>query len=84
MKIKSNIAISDSGFLLNPSSGESFSLNPMGVMILKMVKEGKSLQEMSTEISQDYDVNQSILERDIEDFKGTLMQHGILEKGEDD
>ncbi len=84
MRIKSNIAISDSGFLLNPATGESFSLNPMGVAILKMVKDGKSLEEMTQEISQDFDVSLSILERDIEDFKGTLTQYGILENSKND
>ena len=30
MKIKTNIALSDSGFLFNPSTGDSYSVNPIG------------------------------------------------------
>ena len=41
MKLKKNIAISESGFVFDPTSGESFSLNPIAIEILNMLKEGK-------------------------------------------
>ena len=41
MKIKKNIAISDSGFIFNPSTGESFTVNPIGVEIITLLKEDK-------------------------------------------
>jgi len=41
MNIKKNIALSDSGFIFNPSTGESFSMNPIGLEIITMLKEGK-------------------------------------------
>ena len=40
MKIKKNIAISDSGFIFNPDTGESFTANPIGLEILSMLKDG--------------------------------------------
>ena len=46
MKIKKNIAVSDSGFIFNPDTGESFTANPIGLEILDMVKEGMEFEEV--------------------------------------
>ena len=37
MKIKKNIALSDTGFVFNPGNGDSFSVNPIGLEILKIL-----------------------------------------------
>ena len=41
MRLKKNIAISESGFVFDPDSGDSYSMNPIGLEILTMMKEGK-------------------------------------------
>ena len=79
MKINKNIAISDSGFLLNPTTGESFSLNPMGTKILNMVKNEKSYSEIEKEIMGEYDVTQSMFDKDYQDFVGIMKQYNLLE-----
>jgi len=38
MKLKNNIAISETGFVFDPNSGDSYSLNTIGKEILEMVK----------------------------------------------
>jgi hypothetical protein len=43
MRIKKNIAISESGFIFNPAVGDSYSTNPIGAEIIKMLKESKSV-----------------------------------------
>ncbi len=83
-KIKSNIAVSDSGFLLNPSTGESFSLNPMGVKMIKMMNEGKDFSEIEQEIMKEYDVSSSMFDKDFQDFIGVLKQYNLLEPEKDD
>ncbi|MBK7139734.1 MAG: hypothetical protein IPH74_12225 [Bacteroidetes bacterium] len=47
MQINKNIAISDSGFIFNPSSGDSFSANQIGLEIIRLLKDGKSKIEIS-------------------------------------
>ena len=42
MQINKNIAISDSGFVFNPSTGDSFSTNQVGLEIIRLLKENKS------------------------------------------
>ena len=51
MKIHSNLAVSDSGFIFNPSNGDSFSTNLVGAELIRLLKEGKSLTEIKKEIT---------------------------------
>ena len=47
MKLKKNIAISESGFVFDPHSGESFSVNPIGAEIIELIKREKEFNEIS-------------------------------------
>ncbi|MCK9300643.1 MAG: PqqD family protein, partial [Bacteroidales bacterium] len=79
MRIKSNIATSEEGFVFNPGTGDSFSTNPSGSEIIMMLKKGKSIEEIFETISGKYDVDDLLLERDLEDFTSLLKDYGILE-----
>ena len=39
MKLRKNVAVSEAGLLFNPVNGESYSLNPIGVDILNLIRE---------------------------------------------
>ncbi|MCD4774365.1 MAG: PqqD family protein [Bacteroidales bacterium] len=80
MKINKNIAINDKGLLFNPATGESFTANQIGIMIIKLLKEDKSLSEISESISEEYDVDNHTVEKDILDFGFLLKNHNIVEK----
>ena len=54
MKIKRNIALSDSGFVFDPSTGDSFSTNPIGLEIIKSLKEGKTKEEIKAHAIKNY------------------------------
>ena len=41
-----SLAISDNGFIFKPSTGESFTTNELGLIILNLLKEGKSADEI--------------------------------------
>ncbi len=79
MKLKKNIAISESGFLFDPSSGESFNLNPIGREILKMLQEGKSTTQITEEILEKYDTDEATFERYYFDFMDMLKEYNLLE-----
>jgi hypothetical protein len=82
MHIKKNIAISDSGFVFNPSTGDSFSTNPIGLEIIKLLKEGKSREEIKTAILDIYATDQPTFEKDFYDFIIMLQKIKILETDE--
>ena len=83
MKIKNNIAISDSGFVFDPSSGESFSLNPIGMEIIGFLKEKKELAEISGIITTNYEIDTDSFEKYFYDFIGMLKQFELVEENEE-
>ena len=79
LKIRKNIAISDSGFVFDPLSGESYSLNPIGLEILQMVKNGQSFEAVSKHILEKYQVDAETFERYFYDFIATLKLFNLTE-----
>lgn len=79
MNVRKNIAISDEGFLFNPSTGDSFSTNPIGAELINLLKKNVSTEEIVEIICQKYDVDRLLFERDLEDFTIQLKDFSILE-----
>lgn len=82
MTINKNIAISESGFLFNPSTGDSFSTNPMGKVIISLIKEGADLSFIIQQIHLKYAVDQDTIEKDLADFLYILKINHILKDDE--
>lgn len=78
MKIKSNIAISENGFLFDPATGESFSTNETGREILELMKQGKTEKEIRTIMTEWFEVEEQAFERYYLDFIGMLKQYQIV------
>ena len=79
MKIKKNIALSESGFLFNTSTGESFSVNPIGGDILKLLKESNGKDEIKDIILNKYNTDEVTFERDFFDFVSLLNHYHFTE-----
>lgn len=77
MKIKNNIAVSDNGFVFNPASGESFSVNPVGLEMLNLLRKGLSNEKVIEEIETKYQVDSNTLERDLNDFIEMVKQYHL-------
>ena len=78
MRVKKNIAISETGFIFNPITGESFSTNGMGHEILRKLQSGNSIEELTTYIKNAYSVDQDTVEKDLADFLLVLKIHHII------
>lgn len=79
MKLKKNIATSESGFVFNPTTGDSFSLNTIGAEILMQMKDNKSSDLIKKDILERYDVESIILEKDWDDFMAQLRDNNLLD-----
>lgn len=79
MRLKKNIATNEEGFIFNPGTGDSFSTNPIGADILKILKEEKPIQEVIEIICAKYDINQNQFEIDLDDFISQLKDYTILD-----
>jgi hypothetical protein len=79
MNIKKSIAVSKSGFIFNPSTGDSYTVNQIAAEILEVLKESNSLEKVKEKILKDYDVDEKSLEEDLHDFSAHLQQLGLTE-----
>ncbi len=80
MKIKKNVAISETGFMFNPNTGDSYSLNETAKDIVQLMKDGRSEQEIREIILAKYDVEQSTMESNFYDFLNMLSHLDLVEK----
>lgn len=79
MRIKKNIATSETGFIFDPSTGDSFSGNFMAAGILAMMKNGETTEEIKKHILLKYEVEPAQLDRDWEDWHLQLKEANLLE-----
>lgn len=78
-KLKKNLALSDTGFIFDPSNGNSFSTNPIGLSIVKMLKEGKEMATIKKKILEEYATDADTIEKDIYDFENMLAKLKLTE-----
>ncbi len=78
-KISENLALSDSGFLFKANTGESFTVNETGLLILKNLKEGKSEDEIIDLLTEEYDVEKEMAQRDFDEFLTLLKNLDLVD-----
>jgi hypothetical protein len=83
MKLHKNVAVSEAGLLFNPVTGESFSVNPIGVEILNLIREEKEADQISKVILGKYSTDEATFEKDYHDFIGILEHNNLLESHEE-
>jgi hypothetical protein len=83
MKINKNIAVSETGFVFNPGSGESFTVNSSGTELLNLIIKGSSYQEISLIFLEKYDTTQSTFDQDYHDFIDMLQQYNLVSISKD-
>jgi len=79
MRIKENIAVSESGFVFDSNSGDSFNLNEVGQEILRLLKDEKTEEEIQIYITNEYDVEPDVFVDSYYDFIRMLSQFNLLE-----
>ena len=80
MRLKENVAVSESGFVFDPNTGDSYTLNHLGKEILTMLKSNKSDKEIAEEIVERYDVDQAVFEQNYYDFLTMLSHYNLLKE----
>jgi len=79
MKINKNVSISENGFIFNPTTGESFTVNPIGVEIINMLKENKTEADIKKQLLEKYNTDSTSIEKDFYDFIHMLKSSNLLE-----
>ena len=74
----SQLAVNEEGFVFDPLTGETFTVNQTGLLILKDLKEGKSQEEIIKDITENFEVSQEEAERDLIDFIEKLRSYRLI------
>ena len=72
------LAINSEGFVFNPSSGDSYTLNSTGLTILHGLRDGKEPQAIAEQLCADFEVTAEDAERDVADFMNCLKNFRLL------
>jgi Coenzyme PQQ synthesis protein D (PqqD) len=78
MEIKRNIAISENGFVFDPTTGDSYSVNPIGLEIIQMLKDGKDEKEIKKYLTGQYLADKDTIEKDLYDFNIQLQNFKLM------
>ena len=80
MQIKKNIAVSETGFVFNPTTGDSYSINQVGQEILGHLGKNRSPAEITSLMTSTYDIDPPSFEKYFFDFMSMLRQFELLDE----
>jgi PqqD family protein of HPr-rel-A system len=73
------LALSDSGFVFDPMTGHTFTVNPSGQLILRWLKDGVELEEVARRLAGEFEVEPGEdPARDVQDFLAQLRECGLM------
>lgn len=73
-----NLAISDTGFIFDPFSGKTFTVNEVGMVIIQSLKNGEDVAFIQNKIMEEFDTTLDQLDRDISDFLIQLKEQSLI------
>lgn len=72
------LAVSDSGFVFNPLTGDTFTLNASGVFLVDQLKQHGDTALAVEKLLHKFDVDEIEAQKDLESFLGQLSTHGLI------
>jgi PqqD family protein of HPr-rel-A system len=74
-----DLAVSDSGFVFDPTTGHTYSLNATALVALRALKDGVAADEVARALSDAFERDGSEdLERDAQEFLTQLRTQGLV------
>ena len=74
-----NLAISETGFIFDPFSGKTFTVNEIGMVIIQSLKNGEDVAFIQNKILEEFDTTIDQLDRDISDFLIQLKEQSLIQ-----
>ncbi len=74
----SQLAMSDEGFVFNPTTGDSFTVNTIGIFIMRTLKTNGSRSHVLDQLTKRYDLGRDDAERDISEFLDQLALFHLI------
>lgn len=67
-----SLALNPDGFAFDPTTGESYTVNPTGLLVLQGLRDQRTAEDIVAELMERFGVTQEEASRDIDDFLDTL------------
>jgi hypothetical protein len=65
--------VSESGFVFDPVSGQSFSVNETGLVVLHLAQQEQDLDKLVEQLAEQFDASILEINRDVQDFINRLQ-----------
>ena len=73
------LAISDTGFVFDPTTGHTYNVNATALVLLRALKVGTSMDGVLGELNASFEVEPGQdLARDVEEFVSRLREQGLI------
>jgi PqqD family protein of HPr-rel-A system len=74
-----DLALSDTGFVFDPTTGHNFTVNPTGLQILQWLKTGIAMDEIARRLTESFELEpEEDPGRDAQDFIMQLRECGLV------
>jgi hypothetical protein len=82
MVINKSIAISETGLIFNPVTGETFVVNQMGMEIINMLRKNSTIKDIQKQLSKQYSIDSEEIDKDLNSFINFMKRYHIIEENQ--
>jgi hypothetical protein len=75
--LSQDVAVSESGFMFLPSTGECFTVNATGRCIIAALQQGKTETETLRLLTSEFEIDERTAERDLREFVSQLQRYHL-------
>ncbi|NOZ03276.1 MAG: PqqD family protein [FCB group bacterium] len=76
---KSELTLSESGFLFDHATGLTYTLNPTGQFIFRQMQKGVEGPEILTRLQEEFEVDETTARKDLDDFVRQLKEFELID-----
>jgi len=73
-----SLALNPDGFAFDPTTGESYTLNATGLVVLESLREGLAPDEVAARLVEEFEVTAEEASRDVDDFQDHLRTFRLI------
>ncbi len=66
------LALSESGFIFDPVTGNSFTVNHTGLALLQLIQQTLDMERITKRLQAEFVIDATVAERDASEFAGLL------------
>ncbi len=74
------LAVSETGFVFDPRTGHSYSVNASGLAAIAALRAGLSVEAAAARIRQEFDASDEPVEDHVESLVALLAEMGLVER----